>query len=148
MKWALTLVTIVMSFALLLQPSCGRGNNDEHSSEFKSFEPAVEAWVDQYLDEISDDIGVLVTIDLPIARDIASEAVKKAVFQNLQWKITEVEAHRSGQGYAVRVRFTFPLKVDLPVFSKEYKIQADYVLHVRDGSVVDSDIDLDSFQME
>jgi len=110
--------------------------------------PIVEAWIYDYIDEISDEIGALVTANLPVARDIASAAVKKAITKNLQCKIIEAEARQNGQEHDVRVRLAFPLEFDLPkVPTKKYTVEADYILRVREGNVVDSNIDLDSFHI-
>ncbi len=157
MKRVLSSATVLLVLCTLLLQSvgCGGGNNDtincdskDYPPELKPFVPIVEAWIYDYIDEISDEIGALVTANLPVARDIASAVVKKAITKNLQCKIIEAEARQSGQEHDVRVRLAFPLEFDLPKLpTKAYNIEVDYILRVREGSVVDSNIDLDSFHI-
>jgi len=123
-------------------------DRNDRGGTHESIEPAVEEWIDDNMDDLSEQIGELVTGDLPIARDIVAEAVKRALLSYLEWKIIEVETSEDKRERIARVRLVFPLRLELQVISREYQIRVDYVLRIRENRVVDSDIDLDSFKME
>ena len=154
MKRLLPFVALVLLLAILLQSAgCGGETTDTTDSEGvpgteECLESAVETWINSYLGEISEEIGALVTGDLPIARDVAAGAVKKALLAYLEWEVVEVEELEGGQEQIARVRLTFPLELKLVVISEEHRIQVDYVLRVRDCTVSDSYLDLDSFHIE
>ena len=140
------IVSVASACSAPAQPSGSA--SDEQSAAIKSIEPAIEVWVDDNMDDIAEKVGELVTLDFPIARDIAAEATRRAILSNLKWKIIEVEESQDNLEYITRVRLTFPLRLELPLVSQEHKVQVDYVLRIRESKVEDSDIDLDSFQME
>ena len=154
MKRLLPFVVLVMSLACFLQfAGCGgetngTGDADSIPETEECLESAVETWINSHLDSISEEIGTLVTGDLPIAKGLAAGAVKTALLASLQWEIGEVEALEGKQEQIARVRLTFPLELKLVVISEEHRIQVDYVLRIRDCTVVDSYLDLDSFHME
>ncbi len=108
----------------------------------------METWLESHADSISQEIGALVTGNLPIARDIAAAAAKTALLAYLEWEVIEIEKLEGGQEQIATVRLIFPLRLKLAVISEEHRIQVDYVLRIRDCIVVDSYLDLDSFQME
>ena len=123
-------------------------NKDSVGGSCDSIEPAIEEWLDDNLDDISEIIGELVTLDLPIARDIVAKAVEKALLSYLEWEIVRAEPSQDERSCITRVRLTFPLRIDLPLIKQEHKVQVEYVLRIQEERVVDSDIDLDSFHME
>ena len=155
-KWLiLILILIVITLAALAcsspesSPTFPPGSDeDSQGNPCDGIEPVVEAWVDENLDEIGEKVGELVTLDLPIARDIVAAAVESALQSYLEWENVEAEPSQAKQECIARVRLTFPLRIDLPLISQEHKVQVDYVLRIRENRVVDSDIDLDSFRME
>ena len=151
-KWVALLCVLIITISAVSACSAPTQLNgsasDEQSAAIKSIEPAIEVWVDDNMDDIAEKVGELVTLDFPIARDIAAEATRRAILSNLKWKIIEVEESQDNLEYITRVRLTFPLRLELPLVSQEHKVQVDYVLRIRESKVEDSDIDLDSFQME
>jgi len=146
-KWIiLILILIVIPLAA---SACSPPDSDEdgRGGPCESIEPAVEEWLDDNLDDISEVIGELVTLDLPIARDIVAEAAKRALLSHLEREIVKAEPSQDKRECIARVRLTFPLTIDLPLISLDRKVQVDYVLRIQGNSVMDSDIDLDSFHM-
>jgi len=155
-KWTiLILILIVIPLAALACSSPKTtptpppdSDKDSQGGPCEGIEPAVEAWIDDNLDEVGEKVGELVTLDLPIARDIVAAAVERALLPYLEREIVKAEPSQDKQTCIARVRLTFPLRIDLPLISQEHQVQVDYELHIRENRVVDSDIDLDSFQME
>ena len=154
MKRLLTFMALVMFSACLLQfAGCGGETTDTGDAESipeteECIESAVETWLESHLDSISEEIGALVTGNLPIAKGLAAGAVKIALLAYLEWEIVEVEELEGGQEQIARARLIFPLELKIVVISEEHRIQVDYVLRIRECIVVDSYLDLDSFQME
>lgn len=136
--------TLETTVATLLPISSGEKEKDIcENTEF-----AVEIWLKNNVDNIAETIGELITLDLPIVKNIASELVSEALLHFLQWEIVDTESASDDQTCIVRTRLFVPIKIDLPLLSKEFKVQVDYLLYVRGGNVMDSDIDLQSFEME
>jgi hypothetical protein len=155
-KWTiLILILIVIPLAALACSSPKTtptpppdSDKDSQGAPCEGIKPVVEAWIDDNLDEVGEKVGELVTLDLPIARDIVAAAVESALQSYLKREIVEAEPSQDKQTCIARVRLIFPLRIDLPLISQEHQVQVDYELHIRENRVVDSDFDLDSFQME
>lgn len=155
-KWPVLILSLIVIPLAVLACSSSEiiatpppdSDEDSRGGPCEGIEPIVEAWVDENLDEVGEKVGELVTRDLPIARDIVAAAVESALQSYLEWESVEAEPSQTKQTCIARVRLTFPLTIDLPLISLDRKVQVDYELHIRENRVVDSDFDLDSFQME
>ena len=155
-KWSILILSLIVIPLAALACSSPESSptlppdsdEDSQGNPCEGIEPVVEAWIDDNLDEVGEEVGKLVTLDLPIARDIVAAAVERALQSYLEWEIVEAEPSQAKQTCIARVRLTFPLRIDLPLISLEHQVQVDYELHIRENRVVDADFDLDSFQME
>jgi len=113
-----------------------------------NIERAVDDWIDDNVEELSEEIGALVTGDLPLVRDIAAGAIKIALLAWLEFSIENVEPVKGTERCLARVRLEFPLELSIPLVGTiGYRVSVDYDITVEDGEVIDSDIDLSSFEM-
>ena len=122
-------------------------SGEEEENICENIDVAVEIWLKNNLDKIAEPVAELITMDLPIVKDIATELVSEALSHFLQWEIIEAEPATDDRTCIVRTRLVLPISIDLPLLSKEYTVQVDYLLYVRGGNVMDSDIDTSSFEM-
>jgi FtsZ-binding cell division protein ZapB len=111
-------------------------------------EPFVELWLEANIDDISEMVGGLITLNMPIAKDIAAKVVEQALMSYLEWDIVNTALSPDNQTCIKTVRLTFPIKMDLAQLSMQYGVQVDYLLRIRENRVIDSDIDLESFNMK
>jgi len=123
-------------------------SSEEEENTCKNIDVAVEIWLKNNLDKIAKPIAELITMDLPIVKDIATELVSEALSHFLQWEIIKMDQAPDSQTCIARTRLILPISIDLPLLSKEYKVQVDYLLYIRGGNVMDSDIDASSFEMK
>ena len=145
----ISLFTLLSLVLTLLLVGCIGQEDEMPGSRYEEFEPIVEEWVEDYVDEISEEMGNRVTFNIPGVKDLAGQAIKDGLGDDLQWNIVEVKRNTSTHENFVRIRLsrTFTIDVDIKIasLSKAYIIELDYILNVKDNVVKDFDIDLDSF---
>ena len=113
-----------------------------------NIERAVDDWIDDKVDELSQEIGSLATGGLPLVRGIAAEAIKIALLAWLEFSIENVGPVEGTDICSARVRLEFPLELSIPLVGTiGYRVSVAYDITAEDGEVIDSDIDLSSFEM-
>ena len=115
---------------------------------FAEIETAVQDWVQDNMAELSEDIGILVTGDLPLARDIVAKAIETALGAWLEYSIEQTQPLEGTNKYSARVKLEFPLELEIPLVGKiGYRVSIAYDIVVENGQVTETDIDISSFQM-
>ncbi len=112
-------------------------------------ETAMADWLPDNADEIADELGPKVTMDLPIARDIATEAIRTALLTRYELSVQHVEDTEGTDAYSARVGITFPIRLKLPLLGeKEYLVSVAYDVTVKDGDVTESGLDASSVEVK
>ena len=152
-KWsALVFLLLTMSLATgsctSKEPAEESGPPPEDKGRI-AVETAMADWLPGNADEIAELLGPMVTKDLPIARDIATEAIRTALLTRYELSVEHVEDAGGTDAYSARVGITFPIVVKLPVLGeKEYLVRAAYDVTVKDGKVTESGFDASSVEVE
>ena len=149
MKW----VAFLCSLPIILLVSAGCESLETtpptpQEDPCANIERVVDDWIDDNVEELSEDIGALVTGGLPLARDIAAIAIEGALLAWVEFSVENVEPIGGTDRCSARVKLEFPLELEIPLLGKKgYRVSVDYDVAVEDGEVIDSDIDLSSFDM-
>jgi hypothetical protein len=158
-KFPVVLMLSLVTLAVLAV-SCNANSlqdNDLNHGDYKHLEPAIQTWIDSSKDELAEDIGNRITDEMPVLSGIASEVIKKVadVFISglMEGEITTSEnTDNTNDDCTARIRFYFPIDIDVEVMknkiTKESSVTVDYLVQMRDNTVVDSRIDLESLKME
>ncbi len=141
--------------ALLLAAGCAGESEprpDDPPPEVRgkaAVDTAVGDWIPGNVDDIAEEIGSLVTGDIPIARDIATEAIRTALLARYELSVEHIEDPEGEDSYAARVGISFPVRITLPLLGeKEYLLRVAYDITIKNGEVIDSSLDASSFEME
>ena len=112
-------------------------------------ETAVADWLSGSADEIAEQLGPLVTLNVPIARDIATEAIRTALLTRYELSVQHVEGAEGTDSYLARVGISFPLHLKLPLLGeKEYMVGVAYDVTVQDGQITESALDPSSVEIK
>jgi hypothetical protein len=77
-------------------------------------------------------VGGLITLNVPIAKDIAAKVVEQALMSYLEWDIVNTALSPDNQTCIETVRLTFPIKMDLAQLSMQYRNYPTKPLRLRD----------------
>jgi outer membrane lipoprotein-sorting protein len=140
----------------MILAGCGSTEAEESTETAEEGEAAhldiktsIAGWIPANTDNISETIGALVTSDTPIARDIAAKAIKTALLTELDVSVKHIQYIEGEDKYSARVALGFPLLMKLPVIGeKEYWVEVSYEFTLENGQVVDTELDISSFEMK
>lgn len=84
-----------------------------------------------------------------ISKRLAGQIIKDSLASDLKWQILKVEKNGStGEDIltvAISRNFVLNIDVKLATISENYTMKLDYILNIKDDTIKDSDIDLESF---
>jgi len=143
------LLCLLLVIPLTLGSCTSKDASPEPPSEqeqLEEIERAVHKWVDENVDELAEQIGPLLTGNLPLLRDVASELIKKGLLAWLDVKILKITTIENEHMYSARAELEFPIVAKLPLLGeKRYSVSVQYDLIIENGEVTDADIDVTSF---
>ncbi|MFC2015249.1 hypothetical protein ACFLUP_04605 [Chloroflexota bacterium] len=111
-------------------------------------EASIAGWLPENADNVSQTIAGLLPEDFAVFRSFVASTIKTIIMTELELDVDHIEPVEGEDSYSARAGLGFPVLLELPLLGKkEYWITVSFDFIIKEGQVLDANIDASSFNM-